>query len=55
MDVHTLLYLTQITNKDLLHSTGHLLNVLRRPGWGAVWGERADVCVWASCSAVRLR
>ena len=33
MDMYTLLYLKWITNKDLLYSTGNLVNVRRQPGW----------------------
>ena len=33
MYVYTLLYLKWITNKDLLSSTGNLVNVMWQPGW----------------------
>ena len=33
MDMYTLLYLKWITNKDLLSSTGNLVNVMWQPGW----------------------
>ena len=32
MDMYTLLYLKWTTNKDLLYSTGTLLNVMWQPG-----------------------
>ena len=28
IDIYTLLYIKQVTNKNLLHSTGHLVNAL---------------------------
>ena len=41
MDMHTLLYFKQITNKDLLYSIaqGTLLNVKWQPGWKGNLGE----------------
>ena len=33
MDVNTLLYLQWITNKDLLYSTGNLLNIMYQHKW----------------------
>ena len=39
MDVYTLLYLKQITNKDVCIVHGALLNVMRQPGWKESLGE----------------
>ena len=39
MDMHTLLYLKWITNKDLLYSTGTLFNIIWQPGWEGSFGE----------------
>ena len=39
MDMYTLLYLKCITNKDLLCSTGSVLNVMWQPGWEESLGE----------------
>ena len=39
MDMYTLLYLKWITNKDLLCSTGSVLNVMWQPGWEESLGE----------------
>ena len=47
---HPLLYLKEITNKDLLHGTGTLPNVMRGPGWERSLG-RMDTCI---CTAESL-
>ena len=39
MHMYTLLDLNWITNKDLLYSTGHLLNVMWHPGREGSLGE----------------
>ena len=45
MDMHTVLYLKWITNKDLLYSTWtSLLNVMQQPGGEGVWGKWMHVC-----------
>ena len=43
MDMHTLLYLKWITNKDLLYGKGVLLNVMWQPGWEGSLGENVKV------------
>ena len=43
MDMHTLLFLKWIANKDLLHSKGVLLNVMWQPGWEESLGENVKV------------
>ena len=47
---YPLLYLKEITNKDLLHGTGTLPNVMRGPGWERSLG-RMDTCM---CTAESL-
>ena len=39
MDMYTLLYLKWMINKDLLCSSGTLLNVMWQPGWEEGLGE----------------
>ena len=39
INMYTLPYLKWITNKDLLCSTGPLLNVMWQPGWEGSLGE----------------
>ena len=39
MVMYSLLYFKWITNKDLLHSTWNLLNVMCQPGWEQGLGE----------------
>ena len=47
MDMHTLLYLKWITNKDILWTQGTLLNVMWQPGWEGSLGENGYmyICV----------
>ena len=44
IDMHTLLYLKWITNKDLLHSTWNSAQCMWQPGWEGAW-ERMDMCI----------
>ena len=44
MDMHTLLYLKWITNKDLLQSTVNSAQCYVEPGWEGAW-ERMDICI----------
>ena len=46
MDMDTLLYLTWRTSKDLLDSTGTLLNVMWQPGWEGSLGETGYTCMY---------
>lgn len=39
IDMHTLLYLRWIPNKDLLRSTGNSVKIMWQPGWDGVGGE----------------
>ena len=61
MDMHTLLYLKWITNKDILWTQGTLLNVMWQPGWEGSLGENGYmyICVyiyiWLSPFAVHLK
>ena len=56
MDTYTLLYLKRITNTDLLCSTGHSAQCYVAAWMGGEFGgERKDVCVWVSRSAVHLK
>ena len=43
MDVYTLLYLKQITNKDVCIVHGTLLNVMWQPGWEESLGENVKL------------
>ena len=43
MDVYTLLYLKQITNKDVSIAHGTLLNVMWQPGWEGSLGENVKL------------
>ena len=56
MDMHTLLYLKWITNKDLLCSTGNSAECYMA-AWmgGESGGEWIHVYVWLSPSAVDLK
>ena len=56
MDIHTLLYLKLITNKDLLYSTGNSAQC-RVAAWmaGEFGGEWIHVYVWLSPFAVHLK
>ena len=37
-DMHTLLYLKWVTNKDYCRAQGTLLSVMQQPGWeGSLW------------------
>ena len=49
IDMCTLLYLKQITNKNCI-AQGTLLSVMWQPGWERVWG-RTDTCI---CNAESL-
>ena len=44
MDVYTVLYLKWITNRDLLCSTGTLLNDMWQPGRDGSLGDK-DACI----------
>ena len=46
MDMDTLLCLTWRTSKDLLDSTGTLLNVTWQPGWEGSLGENGYVFMY---------
>ena len=54
MDIYILLYLTWITNKDLLYSTGNSVQC-HVGAWmrGELGGEWAHVYVWLSPFAIR--
>ena len=39
----TIVYLKWITDKDLLYSTGTLLNVMWQPRWEGSWGK---MCIY---------
>ena len=59
MDMYTLVYLKQITKKDLLYSTGnsaqcYVASSMGR-GWGSLGGEWIHVYVWLSPFAVHLK
>ena len=56
INMHTLLYLKWITNKDLLYITGNSAQryVAAWIGW-EFGGEWIDVCVWLSSFAVHLK
>ena len=56
MNMYTLLYLTWITNKDLLFSTGNFAQCIVATWMGEEFGgEEIHVCVWLSPSAVHLK
>ena len=56
MDMYTLLYLKQITNKDLLYSTGNSAQCHVAAGMGGEFGgEWMHVCVWLSPFADHLK
>ena len=44
MDMHTLLYLKWIINKDLLYSTVNSAQCYVEPGWEGAW-ESMDICI----------
>ena len=41
IDIYTLLYIKQMTNKDLLYSTGHSIQYL----YGKIIFKKVDICV----------
>ena len=45
--MYKLLCLKWITSKDLLYSTGSLLNVIWQPGWEVSW-VRVDTCIYTA-------
>ena len=56
MDMYTLQRLKWVTNKDLPQiAYGTLLNVMRYPGWRAVWRDWIHVYEWLSLFAVYLK
>ena len=56
MDMYTLLYLKQITNKDLLHSRGNSIQCYVAAWMGEEFGgEWIPVYVWLSPFAVHLK
>ena len=56
MDMHTLLYLKWITNKDLLYSTGNSVQCHMAAWMGEGFrGTRIHVYVWLSPLAVHLK
>ena len=56
MDLYTLLYLKQITKKDLRYSTGNSVQCYLAAPMGEEFGaERIHVYVWLSPFAVHLK
>ena len=56
MDMHTMLYLKRITNKDLLYSTGNSAQCYVAAWMGeGCGGEWIHVYVWLSPSAIHLK
>ena len=56
MDMHTLLYLKRITNKEVLYSTGNSAQCYVAAWMGRDFGgERICVYVWLSPFAVHLK
>ena len=43
---YTLLYLKQITNKNLLYSTRNFAHVMWQPGWEGSLGEKGYMCMY---------
>ena len=56
MDMYTLLYLKQVTNKDLLYSTGNSAQCYVAAWMGGEFGRKwIHVHVWLSPFAVHLK